>query len=506
MEAALKRIKMNQTYMDILKDLHCNRTSCIITAHGYTDPYVVQDGLDQGETHSPILWRIFYDPLLCAIKEIPDSSYNMQPVPDRNTPIVNHLAFVDDTVWISNTKEGIERILNKAESFFNRNDIDINIEKTVVIHKNSDDYQNSESQATDTAAAEHLSFCGRILKTSENFIPHRYLGIWIAGDNAPKHTYRKISAEISAIINKLTKKPITEKTASYIIQSVMLPIIEYRTKGMMLLRTECANLSDKMKKLFRQKANLSRESCCKTYSHPDFFDIPTVEDIQDRARINELINDLNSPYIEGVFVRHRLAQFQLHRWTQTNPLSNPQPCKGDIKKFPLLAHIMNRLAALNCQVFDAESPLWKRPTPQTKFLDQIPTIEDVLGPYHKYHTAAPLLRRINCISIKQILDNEHNLQRYGNIKKAANLNPRGRLPRWYKFLQQRISAGSTYPFSMAESSNGHVRKWKTSTEEFNELISVDHRIEYFSNSGNLFLEIDPDQTQDWNTIRQDLDF
>src|SRR6185369_6214282 len=70
MKAALKQIKMNQTYMSILKDLHCNRTSCIITAHGFTDPYIVQDGLDQGETHSLILWRIFYDPLLCAVKQI----------------------------------------------------------------------------------------------------------------------------------------------------------------------------------------------------------------------------------------------------------------------------------------------------------------------------------------------------------------------------------------------------------------------------------------------------
>ena len=88
METALKRIKMNQTYISILKDLHCNRTSCIITAHGFTDPYIVQNGLDQGETHSPILWRIFYDPLLCAVKQIPNSSYSMQKVPDRDSPLV----------------------------------------------------------------------------------------------------------------------------------------------------------------------------------------------------------------------------------------------------------------------------------------------------------------------------------------------------------------------------------------------------------------------------------
>ena len=505
MEAALRRIKMNQGYINILKDLHCNRTSSIITAHGFTDPYTVQDGLDQGETHSPILWRIFYDPLLCAIGQLQNTKYKMQPVSGETSPAINHLAFVDDTVWISNSREGITQILNKAESFFKRNDIEINTDKTVVIRMERKRPQEMMLSADTDESLSQIPFCGKVLNISKNNIAHRYLGVWISGDNSPKHTTRKITTEITAIINKLSKKPLSEKIINYVTRAVMLPIIEYRTKGIMLLRTECATLTGKMKKLFRQKANLSRETCCKTYSHPDFYDVPTVEDIQDRARISELINDLNSPLIEGAFTRHRLAQFQFHRWTRTNPLANPQSCKRDFKRFPLLAHLMNRLTALNCQVFDAESSLWKRPTPQTEFLDQIPTLEDVLEPYHKYHTAAPLLRKINCISVNQILDNNHKLLGYGDIKKAANLNPRGRLPRWYKFLQQRFHANPVYPFTMAESSNNHTRKWKTSTERFNELISVDHRIEYFNNLGNLFLEIDPDKTQEWKTIRQDFD-
>src|SRR6185369_5203656 len=93
----------------------------------------VQDGLDQGETHSPILWRIFYDPLLCAIGQLQNTKYKMQTVSEEIPPSINHLAFVDDTVWISNSKEGISQILNKAESFFQRNDIEINTDKTVVI-------------------------------------------------------------------------------------------------------------------------------------------------------------------------------------------------------------------------------------------------------------------------------------------------------------------------------------------------------------------------------------
>src|SRR5438128_5679184 len=71
---ALTRIKMNSTYINILKNLHQTRRSSIITAHGLTDAYTVQDSLDQGETHAPILWQIFYDPLLIAVDRIKQST------------------------------------------------------------------------------------------------------------------------------------------------------------------------------------------------------------------------------------------------------------------------------------------------------------------------------------------------------------------------------------------------------------------------------------------------
>src|SRR6266516_5124936 len=71
---ALTRIKMNNTYINILKNLHQTRRSSIITMHGLTDAHTVQDGLDQSETHAPILWRIFYDSLLVAVDRIKQST------------------------------------------------------------------------------------------------------------------------------------------------------------------------------------------------------------------------------------------------------------------------------------------------------------------------------------------------------------------------------------------------------------------------------------------------
>src|SRR6185295_18770523 len=114
---------MNRKYIAIMKDLHLNRKSSVITAYGPTSPHHVQDGLDQGETHAPILWRIFYDPLLCVVGKLTASTgYYMQQVLNTLSPGINHLAFVDDTAWIANSKSSMSQILEMADSFFKEND------------------------------------------------------------------------------------------------------------------------------------------------------------------------------------------------------------------------------------------------------------------------------------------------------------------------------------------------------------------------------------------------
>ena len=68
LELAMIRIKMNPTYITLCKNIHIMRQNQILTEYELTSSYPVMDGLDQGEVNAPILWRIFYDPLLCLIK------------------------------------------------------------------------------------------------------------------------------------------------------------------------------------------------------------------------------------------------------------------------------------------------------------------------------------------------------------------------------------------------------------------------------------------------------
>src|SRR5271163_3985390 len=69
LKKALTRIKLSTKTISIIINLFKNRSNTISTIYGSTKTYEVQDGIDQGDLLSPLLWRIFYDPLLQEIDE-----------------------------------------------------------------------------------------------------------------------------------------------------------------------------------------------------------------------------------------------------------------------------------------------------------------------------------------------------------------------------------------------------------------------------------------------------
>src|SRR2546429_2000223 len=75
---ALYRIKLPQTAIDFIVNLFQNRKLKVITEFDLSEEIVVQDGIDQGDVISPLIWRIFYDPLLCRIHNHPQLGYQMR--------------------------------------------------------------------------------------------------------------------------------------------------------------------------------------------------------------------------------------------------------------------------------------------------------------------------------------------------------------------------------------------------------------------------------------------
>src|SRR5205085_5702629 len=77
-EKVLKRIKLSEIAISFLLNLYNERKIKVITEYGLIEKFVARDSLDQGEVVSLLMWRIFYDLLLCIIHKEEDLEYKIE--------------------------------------------------------------------------------------------------------------------------------------------------------------------------------------------------------------------------------------------------------------------------------------------------------------------------------------------------------------------------------------------------------------------------------------------
>src|SRR3954470_9949383 len=142
---SMRRIKIPEQIVSIIEDIAVHRTAQGATEHGFTNSYEVQRGVDQGDSISPLLWCIFYDPLICEIESL-NIGYTMKI--EWNTNLakkttaslvseISSLAYMDDTVWITDSAEHMQQLTRVVESFFDLSLITVNASKSDLIVINS---------------------------------------------------------------------------------------------------------------------------------------------------------------------------------------------------------------------------------------------------------------------------------------------------------------------------------------------------------------------------------
>src|ERR1041384_1890285 len=64
---SLLHLSLPTPIINILSNLLIDQQNEVITNFGLTSPYQVLNSIDQGETITPLLWQIYYDPLITHI-------------------------------------------------------------------------------------------------------------------------------------------------------------------------------------------------------------------------------------------------------------------------------------------------------------------------------------------------------------------------------------------------------------------------------------------------------
>ena len=114
------------------------RTVQVLPKYGLTPEYHPTMGVEQGDTLSPTLWRIFYNALIIAIEEAKagikldaDSHYNettgcIDPV------MVSQVVMADDLTLLTDSREKLLKLINVIDEFMCLHNIRVHGAKTVV--------------------------------------------------------------------------------------------------------------------------------------------------------------------------------------------------------------------------------------------------------------------------------------------------------------------------------------------------------------------------------------
>ena len=185
LEKAMKRIKIPEDCSNLLINLFSSRKNRVIGHFGMTPSYDVLVGIDQGEIISPLLWTIYYDPLLVEINDNPQFGYEMShtwlpnvSLPESKTEsvIVSSQAYMDDTSWISSSKEKLESTLSIADEFYTLNNIQVNKLKSVLLTTcNTYDATSNSREVTLSFGQEQI-----VITPAARNESVRVLGVWIS--------------------------------------------------------------------------------------------------------------------------------------------------------------------------------------------------------------------------------------------------------------------------------------------------------------------------------------
>jgi hypothetical protein len=227
---ALERLHIPYNIVNLLTDLFTDRFNNIIINNRTSNLYTVEQGIDQGEIISPLLWIIYYDPMFTKINQNKSLHVNInveqiRNIYNKNLDITHTfeivvLGYLDDTTWFASSKEQLENQLQIANSFYNFTDIKINHEKYKIL-TNEKPFINKEI----TLRISENKFI--VIKTASKRQGKRILGVYINACNNKTPTIHKMKQIIYEFRNAIKYKKITHDHIIYLINRVLIPRLEY---------------------------------------------------------------------------------------------------------------------------------------------------------------------------------------------------------------------------------------------------------------------------------------
>src|SRR5256714_1656427 len=314
---ALNRIRLLPLAIDFIINLFQHRKMKVITKYGLSDELQAMDGIDQGEVISPLIWRIFYDPLLCRIMDDESLGYTMSvswPTDlhgntKNYSSRISALAFFDDTSWLAHFRASLTKTIGISNEFFILNDIKINGDKSKLIIINGD-------AADSPSEGIIMGSDNATVLPSPNHKPVRYLGVWFTPSLSKPQQESIAKKEIKAITSVIRTKKLTVDQMVYINNKVLIPRLEYRLCTSLFSVLTARRLYTPITKIAKQLSGLPGNAKVNILAHPGMVGFITLEMNQLTHHFTEFNIRINEDSLASETTLLRLRSFQLqHKLT-----------------------------------------------------------------------------------------------------------------------------------------------------------------------------------------------
>ncbi|KAL7748779.1 hypothetical protein RI367_005934 [Sorochytrium milnesiophthora] len=285
--------------------------------------------LEGGGVESPLLWRVIYDPALCAADEIclgvtMKASYTIDVGnTEQHTEQVRvvGLAYVDDSTWFSTSAEDMTRLLALVDDFNRITNIRANPAKGAIMALNV------------PRADRHTVF-----RANNVVVPRkgptdcvRSLGVFMTADGRGRAAATQVREYMRQAVAVMSPKLITARQATYILNSVVLPSVAYRFKGYLPTQTELQELNVMTRGLVKSKARLARNTPSTVMHCSALGGLLDCSDLVVDQTVTELMVRLNDDSIIGTLTRIQLLRLKAHLHTADLPTASPTRVRVDRK-------------------------------------------------------------------------------------------------------------------------------------------------------------------------------
>ena len=446
---ALARIRLPPLAIDFLINLFQHRKMKVITKFGLSDELQAMNGIDQGEVISPLIWRIFYDPLLCRISEDASLGYTMTvdwPTDlQGNTHAYNSrisaLAFYDDTSWLARSRAAMAKTIDISNEFFVLNDININGAKSELIIINGDAADNPSDgiiMGTDNAT----------VLPSPNHKPVRYLGVWFTPSLSKPQQERIAKKEIKTIASVIRTKKLTVDQMVYINNKVLIPRLEYRLCTTLFSVMTARNLYTPITKVAKQLAGLPGTAKVNILAHPGMVGFITLEMNQLTHHFTEFNIRLNETSLASETTLLRLRKFQLDHKITSPIWSLEFPTLSKLNyRDNFSATVLYRMSSLDLNLqYSRDNLEWSIPgySPEITsfFLDAPDLPHEVL---HSFWSSKHRTYRLGQCS------HDNGPIPWSMVKAYQGLSKQGRTPIWFTWLSSILQQLPTIPSELTTS-------------------------------------------------------